>query len=149
VTLQSSDRQRPIGYWLKEADRAITDHVDRVQAANGVSRLDWQVLNSIHEVGHATPEHLASTLHMFLDRPRLDTILANLAARGWTTTLPTGEVVLLDDGERHHATILAQQQQVRRRAMDGITSEEYETTVRVLHRLITNLESGGSGAEAS
>jgi hypothetical protein len=59
---------------------------------------------------HATPEQLVSTLHMFLDRPRLDTILASFAARGWTTALPTGEVVLLADGERHHATILAQQQ---------------------------------------
>jgi DNA-binding MarR family transcriptional regulator len=145
---QSSEKQRRIGYWLKEADRAITEHVDRVQAANGVSRLDWQVLNSIHEVGRGTPEQLVSTLHMFLDRPRLDTILASLAARGWTTTLPTGEVVLLADGEQHHAKILAQQQQVRRRAMDGITSEEYDTTVRVLQRMITNLKSGGSGAEA-
>jgi hypothetical protein len=40
---------RPIGYWLKEADRLITERVNAVQAANGVTRTQWQVLNMLHE----------------------------------------------------------------------------------------------------
>jgi DNA-binding MarR family transcriptional regulator len=132
--------QRPIGYWLKEADRAISAHVDEAQRANGVSRIEWQVLNTIR-AQHTSPEQLATRLHMFLDRPTLDKILAGFQARGWIEMLPGREVTLTDAGQRWHQQIQARQQEVRQQAMEGITAEEYATVLRVLQRIVTNLGS--------
>lgn len=33
-------------YWLKQADKLIIEHINRIQTANGVSRFEWQVLKS-------------------------------------------------------------------------------------------------------
>jgi hypothetical protein len=38
-------KQQPIGYWLKHADKVITEHVDRVLSDNGFTRSRWQGLN--------------------------------------------------------------------------------------------------------
>src|SRR5262249_44918943 len=137
---QSSERPRPIGYWLKEADRLITARLAEAQAANGVSRFEWQVRNSIAAAQRASPEGLAAGLHMFLDRTRLDSILAGFQARGWIEFFESAEVTLTDAGRRQHAAVLARQQEVRQRAMDGITSDEYQTVIRVLQRMVANLQ---------
>jgi hypothetical protein len=40
--------QQPIGYWLKHADKVITEHVDRVLSDNGFTRFRWQALNIVY-----------------------------------------------------------------------------------------------------
>jgi len=57
----------PIGYWLKQADNLITQHINRVQAANGVSRFEWQVRNLLYEAGAASRERLFETMRTFVD----------------------------------------------------------------------------------
>jgi DNA-binding MarR family transcriptional regulator len=136
-----SGSPRPIGYLLKEADRVITAHVDAAQAANGVSRLEWQVLNSLRAGSPGSSAQLAAALHMFLDEAAaLGRILERFRAEGWAEVLPTGEVRLTAAGERHHTHVLARQQEVRQLAMQGISSEDYSTVLRVLDRIVTNLE---------
>ena len=39
----------PIGYLLKKADKLLTQKIDQLQAKFGLTRLSWQVLNSISE----------------------------------------------------------------------------------------------------
>jgi hypothetical protein len=46
-----------------------------VQAAKGVSRFEWQVLNLLHEAGEASRERLFETMRTFVDASGLDTIL--------------------------------------------------------------------------
>lgn len=131
--------ERPIGYWLKAADRAITARVDAVQRAEGVTRLEWQVLNTIFEAGRCSPEQIVATLHMFLDRPTLDTLLTGFRDRGWLQGDTGGEIALSEAGRQAHARILARQQEVRQQLMRGISAEEYTTVVRVLQRIVDNL----------
>ncbi|MFO7303747.1 MAG: MarR family transcriptional regulator [Acidobacteriota bacterium] len=135
----TGDSERPIGYWLKAADEAITACVDAVHRAEGITRRDWQVLNTIFEAGRLSPDRILDTLRMFLDRGGLDAVLDALRSRGWIHEEADGEVGLTETGRQAHARILARQQEVRQRLMQGISAEEYTTVLRVLKQIVANL----------
>lgn len=134
----------PIGYWLKEADRVITAAINQAQAVNGVSRTEWQVLNTLAEGNGATRERLGTIVQPFVDAAGLDAIIARLTERGWVAAAGAGEegqapLNLTAEGQDAHAVILAQQQEVRRRAVAGVSREDYATVIRVLQQIVHNL----------
>ena len=135
----SAGSERPIGYWLKAADQAITARVDEAQCADGVTRLQWQVLNTIAEATHRTPDQIVAALHMFLDAPTLDTVLTDLRNHGWIAADTSGALSLTEAGRQAHARILARQEEVRRQVMRGISADEYTTALQVLKRIVANL----------
>lgn len=141
------NQNQPIGYWVKQVDNLLTKQIDKAQAANGVSRSEWQVLNLLSETPSLRRDRLLKKLDVFLDASRLDEIIASLFERGWlaiaAVSAPgTDELSLTDEGRRQHAKILSTQKEVRQQAMQGVTSEEYETLIRVLQRIVANLETG-------
>lgn len=142
---QAAKPELPIGYWLKQADNVLTEHINKAQAAHGVSRSDWQVLNILHETGSASRERIFESMRTFVDAPRLDEIIAHLMGRGWVeqsgaADQGTVEFQLTEEGQRQHGVILATQKEVRRRAMQGISQEDYMVVIRVLQRIVSNLE---------
>jgi DNA-binding MarR family transcriptional regulator len=141
---QATKLQLPIGYWLKQADNLLTEQIDHAQAVHGVSRAEWQVLNLLMEHGHANHEAIFATMRTFVDEATLDAIFASLLARGWVelqeaATPRTDIFQLTAEGQRQHAVIFATQKEVRQRAMQGISAEEYATVVRVLQQMVSNL----------
>ena len=145
--VQMTKPERPIGYWLRRADTLLTHQIDKAQAANRVSRVEWQVLNMIGEAGSVSKERIFETMLAFVDAPGVDEIVTRLVGRGWAeqteTSRPgTVEFQLTEEGRRWHSVILAMQKEVRRQAMQGISEEEYATVIRVLERIVSNLEDG-------
>lgn len=141
---QKHQPQLPIGYWLKQADTLLTAQIDHAQAVHGVSRTEWQVINLLMERGHANRTAIFATMRTFVDAATLDAVLAALVARGWVerqpeTTPGTDAFHLTAEGQRQHAAIFATQKEVRQRAMQGISAEEYATVVRVLQQMVDNL----------
>jgi DNA-binding MarR family transcriptional regulator len=135
----------PIGCWLKQADKLLTEKINEVQAANGVSRSEWQVLNLICEAGSASQERIFKIMRTFVDAPSLDEIIRHLRERGWVEQRgdPRSDPVkfrLTEEGQRQHETSLASQKDIRQRAMQGISEGEYATVIRVLQQLVCNLE---------
>lgn len=135
----------PIGYWLKEVDRLLTMQIDQLQQVNGVTRTSWQLLNLLQEQGAATQAHLAATLRPFAAAERIDALLSTLVAQGWVA--PTAAIdhaapcyQLTPVGQQQHAAILATQQTVRSQLMQGISTAEYATVVRVLQQMVANLQ---------
>ncbi len=74
--------QLPIGYWIKRADEALTARIDEVQAANGLWRTGWQILDAPHEAGSMTHEQLGELLRPFAGTESLAEQSAHLAGRG-------------------------------------------------------------------
>jgi DNA-binding MarR family transcriptional regulator len=134
------ERQRPIGFWLKRADELLTRRIDDAQRASGLTRLEWQALNVVRERGSAGAEEVATVLQSFADRQAVYETLSGLARRGTIVQSPDARWSLTDAGGALYASALAVQQQVRQRAMTGISDTEYTSTVRVLKRLVENLE---------
>lgn len=137
----------PIGYWLKRADEILTLRIDEVQEKNGLVRMEWQVLNILHETSPVTRRHIHEIMRPFADVDAVEAVLGRLAARGLIeSTDGHAEGLRLTDRGRHAHHVAAQtQQEIRRRAVQGISEVDYATTVRSLQRLVANLEDDASG----
>jgi hypothetical protein len=126
MTQRDVAKQKPIGYWLKYADEVITEHVDRVLSDNGFTRFCWQVLNIT-----------------FIDRQQMGEILDRFVEQGWLVKRGEGDgaqLTLTGAGKAKRETVFELQSEVRRRAMQGITEQEYATVIDVLERMVRNLE---------
>lgn len=134
--------QPPIGYWLKHTDEVITKHVNDVLSEYGFTRFRWQVLNSIYE-GAVSRRDVFNTMQTFIDERQLDEIMDGFVREGWLVKRGVGDAVelaLTDAGKTERETIFKRQSDVRRRALQGITDQEYTTVVDVLRRIVSNLE---------
>jgi len=122
---------KPIGWWLKEVDRLLEASFERVLAADGLTRRQWQALNAA-----AGPEPIAVTLAPFLtgDPAELATVTAPLTERGWLS----GED-LTTEGWAALETLTTKVQQHRRQATAGITNDQYAATLGTLQRMAHNL----------
>src|SRR5690606_9120713 len=132
-----------IGYWIRQADQALTTHIDAAQSAQGLARLDWQLLNLLHDRGAQPGQAIAHVMQPFADTHRLGEALAALAARGVIEGdgSEASPFRLTEEGRRLHASAAAVQQEVRQKAVQGISQDDYVTAVRVLQRIVENLGS--------
>lgn len=132
----------PIGYWIKKADEVLTARINEAQEANGLSRTEWQILNVLHETSSASRSQIIELLHPFGNEARLGPVLDSLVDRGLVEETGTGmgEFRLSAQGRAVHATALAVQKKIRRQAVRGITETDYLTTIRVLQRIVANLD---------
>ena len=141
---QDVTKQQPIGYWLKRADEVITEHVDRVLSDNGFTRFRWQVLNIVYQAGTITRGGVFDTMQTFIDARQVDEIIDGFIKEGWLVKLGEGDaaaqLMLTDVGKAQRETAFKLQSEVRRRAMQGISEQEYATVVDVLERMVKNLE---------
>jgi|HigsolmetaAR203D_1030402.scaffolds.fasta_scaffold00611_18 DNA-binding MarR family transcriptional regulator len=135
--------EKPIGYWLREADRAITEAVNRHLEQHGLTRTHWQVLNTVHDRGEASRESILQVLGNFLDESRLQEILGDFFAKQWMQPAAHPEtgaamVQMTEEGRAAFSNILATQQQTRLRLFEGVTREEYDTLIKVLKQVVKN-----------
>jgi DNA-binding MarR family transcriptional regulator len=134
-------KQLPIGYWLKHADEVITKHVDQVLSDHGFTRFRWQVLNIVYEAGSISRRDVFETMKTFIDERQLDEIIDGFVKEGWMVKHGDAtELVLIDAGKAERETIFKLQNEVRRRARQGITDQEYTIVIDVLQRMVKNLE---------
>ena len=140
---QNTTTQLPIGYWLKHADEVITKHVNQVLSDHGFTRFRWQVLNSVYETGTIARRDVFNTMKTFIDARQLDEILDGFVQEGWLLKHGEGDgtiLLLTDAGKAEREAIFKMQSEVRRRALQGITEQEYTTVINVLQRMVKNLE---------
>ncbi len=140
---QPDKKPLPIGYWLKHVDEVITQHVNKVLSANGFNRFQWQLLNTIFEAGTITKKDVFAMLKTFIDSQQLDEFAAAFAKAGWLQIEGEGdttEYTLTEAGKAQRETIFIQQSEVRKRTMQGISEQEYQTVIDVLQRMAKNLE---------
>lgn len=138
--------ERPIGYWLKRLDRLIEDAFDRVLAAEGVSRRQWQTLNVLRRAP-AGDDELGAALRPFweTDTVTVAEVAGELARRGWVTRGPDGRHALTPEGEAAHAALATRVGGIRELVGRGVTEQEYRTTMDVLRRMTGNLEAARPG----
>ncbi|MBP6015548.1 MAG: hypothetical protein KA586_02425 [Candidatus Promineofilum sp.] len=136
----------PIGYWIKTADEALTARIDEAQSANGLARIDWQVLNVLHEMGEATTGQVAGTLRPFAGADALELVIGRLASRDLVDQeAATAVFRLTEQGHLAHRAALVSQMEICRRAVQGVDETDYATTVRVLQQLVKNLMGDNHG----
>lgn len=135
--------EKPIGYWLKEADKAITAAVNKHLEQYQLTRSHWQVLNSVYQNTEMTQESILQLLRNFMDESKLNEILDDFVSRKWMIAvkqLESGDTLIqmTEEGKAAFAEILSTQWQTRMRLFQGVTEEEYRTILKVLKQVVEN-----------
>ena len=128
---------RPIGYWLREADRLITERGFAPLAERGLTRTHWQVLNLICDET-PTAEAIAKTMKPFGPVEDMVAIVNDLCIRGWAER-QDDHLTATESGQKERSELGALVNVIRVHTMDGISSDEYQTTIRTLQRIVHNL----------
>jgi DNA-binding MarR family transcriptional regulator len=131
IDMYMSGDNKPIGWWLKELDRLLEASFERLLAAEGLTRRQWQALNAA-----AGPEPIAVALAPFLsgDPAELAAVTEPLVERGWLSgdeLTQAGQVAL--------RTLMTKVQAQRKRVTTGVTDDEYVATIEVLRKMAGNL----------
>ncbi|MEV8586509.1 MarR family winged helix-turn-helix transcriptional regulator [Streptomyces sp. NPDC051180] len=134
---------KPIGYLLNRTDEALTRVMDGTLGEFGLTRVAWQVLNVVRDGDGATDAEVLSTLSANAGPTVLTAAVDTVLADGWASRPAPGRLALTPDGTRRLDEVAAHVAAFRRRSVDGISTDEYGTAVRVLERMIANLEGPG------
>ncbi|MGK3200035.1 MarR family winged helix-turn-helix transcriptional regulator [Amycolatopsis sp. MEPSY49] len=124
---------KPLGWHLRHVHELLESSMAQALDAESLSRRHWQVLNTI-ALGARTPEEVGAALAPF---GATGDHLADLRTRGWVA----GNGELTDAGREAHARVEARVQAFRTAVTDGISDDDYRTTIRTLERCAANLES--------
>jgi hypothetical protein len=128
---------KPLGWWLRHVHELLESSMAQALEAESLTRRHWQVLNTI-ALGVRTPEEVDAQLAPFVTTEgSMVTKVADLRARGWVAE---GELALTEAGREAHARVEERIKAFRVSSMDGISDDDYRTTVRTLERCAANLE---------
>jgi DNA-binding MarR family transcriptional regulator len=133
--------RKPIGHWLKTLDRLLEETLDRALESEAVTRRDWQVLNAL-DAAPAGRDAVVDQLRPFwgVESGDPDAVLEGLMTRGWALRDAADRYSLSPEGEAARAGLLERVNAVRAAIADGITPEQYNTTVDTLSRMAQNLQ---------
>lgn len=124
----SAGNGRPFGFWLKLVDRRISEELESLFAADGITRRDWRLLNLL--AGTARDERLAERLRA---KPHA---LHRLAERGWVEGFPPE---LTDAGRDARDRLEGQVGALRERIAGAVSPEDFATTLRSLGAIAREL----------
>ena len=124
----SAGTDRPFGFWLKLVDRRLSEEMETLFAADGITRRDWRMLNLL--AGEARDERLADRLRA---KPHA---LHRLAERGWIQGAPP---VLTDAGREARDRLEGQVSALRERVAGAVPAEDFATTLRSLEAIAREL----------
>lgn len=131
---------RPIGYWIKAADRALDGAIDSLHCAAGVDRRGWQVLNlTSRNGGRIGREALRAFFHPMLTASEVDRQIDALETGGLLIRAGDG-VEMTAAGRAAHARLSADQEAFRATLMRDIDGDDYLAALSVLKGIVANLD---------
>ncbi|MEV6218899.1 winged helix DNA-binding protein [Nocardia sp. NPDC051833] len=134
--------RRLIGYQVKRLDQLIEASFDRAVESVGMSRREWQALNTIAREPGAD---LVDALRPFweADGESIADVTAALVTRGWITRGADGRWTVTDAGGAAHESAARSVGAIRRQLAEGVTEDEFAALTGTLARMIANLERAG------
>ncbi|MGC5343042.1 MarR family winged helix-turn-helix transcriptional regulator [Streptomyces sp. DT171] len=137
---------QPFGYWGGLAHRSVISHIRDAMARVDVTQPQWWTLNRVLAGDGPTPESVAEQLAPVTDHPReAPRVTDQLLHRGWLAVDADRRLSLTDAGRDAHARIKRLVTDLRAEIHEGISDEEYVITLKVLRRMIDNVNSAATG----
>jgi len=128
----------PIGYYLKKADNLLTEGINKIHAESGITRTQWQVLNSIIQKDEADRHHVIELLNEFADKDTINDSIDILINRGLVNE--NSFLYLTDRGKELFEKCFQKQKIFRQRVMENISEQEYVQIITTLEKIIDNLK---------
>ncbi|MFE7552153.1 MarR family winged helix-turn-helix transcriptional regulator [Streptomyces gardneri] len=133
---------QPIGYWSGLAHTAVTRHLRDAMARIDVTQPQYWVLNRVNG-GPAAPsrEEVVGQLTPLADGPHeIARVVDQLLHRGWLRTDDTHTLHLTEPGEAARVRLRSLVTELRAEVHEGISDEEYVAALKVLRRMVANIE---------
>nr|WP_314618058.1 MarR family winged helix-turn-helix transcriptional regulator [Streptomyces sp. DSM 40976] len=137
---------QPIGYWSGLAHDAVTRHLRDAMARIDVTQPQYWVLNRVNG-GPSTPsrEEVVSQLTPLADGPHeIARVVDQLLHRGWLRADDALRLHLTDAGEAARVRLRDLVTDLRAEVHAGISDEEYVAALKVLRRMVANVEGDGA-----
>ncbi|WP_024761392.1 MarR family winged helix-turn-helix transcriptional regulator [Streptomyces exfoliatus] len=137
---------QPIGYWSGLAHDAVTRHLRDAMARIDVTQPQYWVLNRVNG-GPSAPsrEEVVSGLTPLADGPHeIARVVDQLLHRGWLRADDTRRLHLTDAGEAARVRLRDLVTDLRAEVHAGISDEEYVAALKVLRRMVANVQGDGA-----
>jgi hypothetical protein len=134
------DKKLPIGYYVKQVDKLLTEKINAVQSQFGLTRTSWQILNSIHAQDTMKREELVNFMLQLTGKETVDEILLKFTWDGIVNIEKENLFSLTDKGKNLFKDCSEKQNEFRRKSMKHVSEEDYQTTISTLEQIIKNLE---------
>ena len=136
---------QPVGYWSGLVHAAVTRHLRDAMAKLDVTQPQYWVLNRVNG-GSAAPsrEEVVAQLSPLADgQSEISRVVDQLLHRGWLH-IDAGQLLrLADTGEAARVRLRELATELRTVVHMGISDEEYMAALKVLRRMIANVEGDG------
>jgi len=133
-------QKMPIGYWIKKIDNLLTNSIDSIQSEYGLTRIGWQVLNSINKKEEIHKSELLDLMRPLAEKLHIETILQSFSADNVIETAEDKALSLTNKGKVLFANCFKRQNEFRMKVMNNISEEEYKIVVLTLQKMINNIE---------
>ncbi|MEU6862583.1 MarR family winged helix-turn-helix transcriptional regulator [Streptomyces sp. NPDC046876] len=133
--------RQPIGYWSWAAYKAVVGRTRTALAGIGTTQPQWWVLAQLAGAGAVRPRaEVSRMLHNYLDTgaEAMEEEIDTAVSRGWITEDAAGNLALTAEGRAFFDEAAALQRDLWTERHEGISDEEYLTTLKVLQRFIHN-----------
>ncbi|MER6391848.1 MarR family winged helix-turn-helix transcriptional regulator [Streptomyces sp. NPDC001523] len=133
---------QPIGYWSGLAHTAVTRQLRDAMAGIDVTQPQYWVLNRVNG-GPRPPsrEQVATELTPLADGPHeIPRVVDQLLHRGWLSIDDDRGLHLTEAGESARVRLRALVTELRSVVHEGIPDEEYVIALKVLRRMVANVE---------
>ncbi|MYQ53878.1 MULTISPECIES: MarR family winged helix-turn-helix transcriptional regulator [unclassified Streptomyces] len=137
---------QPIGYWSGRAQAAVTRQLRDAMAKIDVTQPQYWVLNRFNG-GPAAPsrEEVVIQLTPLADGPHeIARVIDQLLHRGWLRADAEQHLRLTDTGEAARVRLRELVTELRGAVHEGISDEEYVAALKVLRRMVANVEAAGA-----
>lgn len=133
---------QPVGYWSGLAHATVTRHLRDAMAKIDVTQPQYWVLNRVNG-GPAAPsrEEVVTSLTHLADGPHeISRVVDQLLHREWLSIDDGQRLHLTDAGEAARARLRELATEVRAVVHQGISDEEYVAALKVLRKMVANVE---------
>lgn len=132
---------RLIGHQVKRLDQLIELAFDRRLSEAGLSRREWQTLNTL-AAGPAGATELTDALRPFwvVENEDPHEVVAALSERGWVSQDTEGRFVLTEAGRTIRMAAADSVARIRDLSSAGVSDQEFTQMMDVMARIIDNLE---------
>ncbi|WP_242483141.1 MarR family transcriptional regulator [Streptomyces sp. HSG2] len=142
---------RPVGYRTGAAHSAVTRHPRDTRARIDVAQPQYRVLDRVSG-GPAAPsreEVVAQSAHLADAPHEIARDVDQLLHRAWLRHDDGGHLHLTDTGEAARVRLPELATEVRAVVHQGIGDEEYVAALKVLRRMVADVEANGASGEPS
>ncbi|MFD5780502.1 MarR family winged helix-turn-helix transcriptional regulator [Streptomyces sp. NPDC126933] len=135
---------QPVGYWSGLAHAAVTRHLRDAMARIDVTQPQYWVLNRVNGPAAPSREEVVIQLTPLADGPHeIARVIDQLFHRGWLQVDAGQRLQLTDAGEAARVRLRELVTELRAVVHEGISDEEYVAALKVLRRMVANVEEDG------